>query len=331
MDRLPAVAFAVPVLNAAESLASCLESIAAQDYPQDRIEIIVSDGGSTDDTIPIARSFNATVIHNAKKLAEPGVELAFNHARADIVFIMAADNGLPRKDWLRQMVRPFVERPSVVGAFTQIVEAPTDNSFTKYYCRLHVEPFTWFVYGEAANPRFFDREYKVAASGDGYVIYDYKPMTHPLVALAQGFGVRRTFRRREGYDEDDILPIIQMIEDGQELAYVPGAGVYHHHLESIGHFTRKYRWRIRNSLYGDTAGFDCRGKYLSWWRRAKKYLFEIYGLSAILPFLDSLALCIREKSWAMLWHGPATIVLSWIILLEVIRKTLRGGQENTAA
>jgi len=320
---LPAVSFAVPVLNAAGTLASCLQSIADQDYPQEKIEIIVADGGSTDDTIPIARSFDAVVIHNPRKLAEPGVELAFSAAHSDIVFVMAADNGLPRRDWLRLMTRPFVERPEVIGVFTQIVEAPTDNSFTKYYCRLHVEPFTWFVYGESSNPRFFDRVYRASVKEDGYVIYDYTPMTHPLVALAQGFGVRKSFRRRPGYDEDDILPIVQMIEDGQSIAYVPDAGVYHHHLESIGHFARKYRWRIRNSLYGDTAGFDSRAKYLTWWRRAKKYLFEIYGLSVIPPFLDSIALCIREKTWAMLWHGPATVVLCWIVLLEYIGKTLR--------
>jgi glycosyltransferase involved in cell wall biosynthesis len=242
------------------------------------------------------------------------------HARGEIVVVMAADNGLPRPDWLRLMVRPFIERPDVIGAFTRIVPAPEDNAFTRYYCRLHVEPFTWFVYGAAANPARFGHAYGVAHEGEGYVLYRFTLRRHPLVALAQGFAVRRRFTRRPGFEHDDILPILQMIEDGQAIAYVPEAGIYHHHLNGLAHFARKYRWRIRNSLYGRPLGFDVRYRYLSRWRRARRYLFELYGLSAILPLLDGCALALRERDPCMLWHGPATIVLSWVILIEYARK-----------
>ena len=233
---------------------------------------------------------------------------------------MAADNGLPRPDWLRLMVRPLVERPSVMGVFTPIVDAPSDNAFTRYYCRLHVEPFTWFVYGDAVNPRYFERVYDVKYMGAGYTVFRFTAMRHPLVALAQGFGMRRGFVRRPEFTEDDILPIIQMIEDGWEIAYVPEAGIYHHHLESLSHYARKYRWRIRNSLYEDKVGFDNRARYMSRGRKLRKYLFEAYGLSLLFPLLDSLRLWWREKNACMLWHGPAAIVLSWIILAEYVRK-----------
>ncbi len=236
---------------------------------------------------------------------------------------MAADTGLPRRDWLRLMVRPFMERPDVMGVYTQIVDAPSDNSFTRYYCRLHVEPFTWFVYGDSANPRRFRRAYKVQHEGEGYTVFDFSPIEHPLIALAQGFGVRRSFVRRDGYQRDDILPVIQMIEDKQALAYVPEAGIFHHHLESIGHFASKYRWRVRNSLYEDNAGFGGRARYMSSWRKLRKYLFEIYGLSAVLPLIDGVILSCRERTPCMMWHAPASIALSWIILAEYARMLIK--------
>jgi succinoglycan biosynthesis protein ExoA len=56
MPWVPAVSVLLPVLDEAEHLTECLESIAAQDYTGP-VEVLVIDGGSTDDTIPIAESF----------------------------------------------------------------------------------------------------------------------------------------------------------------------------------------------------------------------------------------------------------------------------------
>lgn len=318
------MAFVMPVLNGSGLLKSSLQTIKAQDYPSDKLELIVADGGSMDDSAAVARSFGAEVITNPLKLAEPGVDLAIKKASADIVFVMASDNGLPRPDWTRLMVKPFIDRPDVVGAYTHIVPAPEDNGFTRYYCKLHVEPFTWFVYGDACNPRYFDRAYRRKFSGDGYVVHEFSAMKHPLLAFAQGFGLRRNFVRRQDYEHDDILPVIQMIEEGKELAYVPGAGVYHHHLESFTHYVKKYTWRIGNSLNKEKVGFDRRGPYLSRWRIFRKYLFEFYGLSVVFPLFDSIRLAVRERDTCMLWHGPASIGLSWVILGLLLRRLMSG-------
>ncbi len=320
---LPKVALILPVLNAAEILPRCLETFAEQDYPEERVEIIVADGGSKDESVSVAKSYGAKVIPNPHVLAEPGNALAMQQTDADIIFVLAADNGLPRKDWIRLMIQPFLEDPNIIGAFTQILPAEGDNSFTEYYCRLHVEPFTWFVYGAASNPRDFHRHYPVRKTTSNSIVFDYTPLTHPLVALAQGFGVRGSFKRRAGFESDDILPIIQMIEDGNGIAYVPKAGVYHHHLENFSHYLKKYTWRIRNSLYTQSSGFDNRLKYMTPYRKFRKYLFVLYGLSGIFPLLDGIFLVIKEKRICMLWHGPASTGLSAVICFEVLKKGFR--------
>ncbi len=309
----PSVSFLLPVLNGGTLLKGLLRSIRAQDYPGP-VEIIMADGGSSDDSIAVAESFHARVLPNPHVLAEPGAALAHQHAVGDILFYIAADNGLPRPDWLRSMVQPFLDSSTVMGSYTQIVPSPGDNAFTEYYCRLHVEPFTWFVYGKACNPRDFHAFYADRHRGSNWVSYDFTAMRHPLIAFAQGFGVRRSFVRRVGYDKDDILPVIQLIEEGADLAYVPAAGVYHHHLSSFGHFVRKYSWRINNSLGTQDSGFDNRAKFLTRTRRLKKYLFALYGVTMVMPVIDAVFLVLKERRACMLWHAPASVALSWIAL-----------------
>ncbi|MFA5844342.1 MAG: glycosyltransferase [Coriobacteriia bacterium] len=50
-DKLPTVSIIVPAHNEVEVIDRCLQSIKAQDYPHDKLEIIVVDDGSTDGTV----------------------------------------------------------------------------------------------------------------------------------------------------------------------------------------------------------------------------------------------------------------------------------------
>jgi len=50
----PKVSILIPTLNAESVLDECLRSIEMQDYPKDKIELIIADGGSKDKTLEIA-------------------------------------------------------------------------------------------------------------------------------------------------------------------------------------------------------------------------------------------------------------------------------------
>ncbi len=50
----PMVSVIIPAYNEEEYIAGCLESVLALDYPKDKLEIIVVDDGSTDDTAKVA-------------------------------------------------------------------------------------------------------------------------------------------------------------------------------------------------------------------------------------------------------------------------------------
>src|SRR3954464_9595374 len=217
-ERWPRVSFAMPVLNAGKLLESALRTIRAQDYPN--IEIVVADGMSTDNTREICLKYNCVIVDNIRVEAEIGVELAREKATGEFIFVMAADNGCPHPQWIRQMIAPFLADPRIMGVYTRMTPAPGDSSVNTYLCELHVDPFTWFVFGSAAHPDHFGRVYPVLENKENYIVYQFNAKRFPLIAWAQGFGVRKSYQRDPTTIGDDILPIIQMIEQGQLLAYV---------------------------------------------------------------------------------------------------------------
>jgi len=326
-NGFPAISFLLPTLNEEHQLERCLSSVRSQDYPEHKVEIVLADGGSKDSTLKIARRYGCKIIFNSKKLAEPGGYLAWANSKGRIKFFIPADGELPHKNWLRYMVRPFVEDKEITAAFTQIIPALKDNSFNRYYSLLHVEPFSWFVYKEASNPREFKHIYKVLFENDGYVIFDFSVKNHPLEALCQGFAVRDSFVRKEEYEYDDVLPVLQMIAERRKIAYVPKAGIYHYHLKGLRDYWRKYRWRLQNSLYEINVGYENRKKYISFSRNIRKYLWMLYGLSVVLPLFDGIRWCVRDRDIVWLWHPIASFVLCVEIVIEGTKfgiKKIRG-------
>ncbi len=76
----PLVSIAMPAFNEARYIEACIASVQAQDYPKDRIEILVADGRSTDGTRDILARLAADdprirVIDNPARLQAAGLGL----------------------------------------------------------------------------------------------------------------------------------------------------------------------------------------------------------------------------------------------------------------
>jgi glycosyltransferase involved in cell wall biosynthesis len=64
----------VPALNEETYIEACLKSISRQTLPRNSYEIIVSDGGSNDRTVEIARKYADRVIVSTEKWYLVGTE-----------------------------------------------------------------------------------------------------------------------------------------------------------------------------------------------------------------------------------------------------------------
>ncbi len=92
-SRLPFVTIAMPCLDEERHIERCLHSVVAQDYPRDKFEIIVADGGSKDDTRAILdrlsrRDPRIRVIDNPDRIQAAGMNRAIREARGSVIVRM---------------------------------------------------------------------------------------------------------------------------------------------------------------------------------------------------------------------------------------------------
>ncbi|HAI73852.1 MAG TPA: hypothetical protein DCS28_01360 [Candidatus Moranbacteria bacterium] len=106
-NDLPTISVCMATLNAEAVLGECLERLYAQDYPKEKIELLVGDGGSQDKTITITKKYGGKVFHNPLKTAESGKAIVLKHVQNDLVLILDSDNFLPDNNWIKKMVKPF--------------------------------------------------------------------------------------------------------------------------------------------------------------------------------------------------------------------------------
>lgn len=112
----PLVSIIIPTLNSSATLARCLDSIRNQDYPADRLEILVCDGGSSDDTRSIAQHYHARILENPLQTGEAGKSVGLKNATSELIGFIDSDNFLTSSDWLSRMISIFQSDSQVVLA-----------------------------------------------------------------------------------------------------------------------------------------------------------------------------------------------------------------------
>jgi glycosyltransferase involved in cell wall biosynthesis len=116
--ELPRIAAVIPTLNESAALKQTLASLLAQDYPNDRYEILVIDGGSSDGTQDIAMSFQDHGVR-LRLLANPGrttpaaVNLAIKSTDADAILWLSG-HCLLSSGYLSQTSKAFADAPKRV-------------------------------------------------------------------------------------------------------------------------------------------------------------------------------------------------------------------------
>ena len=150
-SKLPFVTVIMPVRNEARWIATSLGSVLAQDYPPTRMEILVADGRSTDETRRIvgdlrSRHPNVRLIDNPRGIVPNGFNLALQQAAGD--FIVRVDGHTEiATDYVRQCVEDLQRtgasnvggRMRAVGAgpFGRAVAAATSSRFGVGGARFH--------------------------------------------------------------------------------------------------------------------------------------------------------------------------------------------------
>jgi len=128
MEDQPFVSIVIPTLNSSKYILLCLKSIEMLIYPKDRLEVIVADNGSTDETVDIAKGWGACVV-DATKLKVGGVRnRGASYAKGRIIAFADSDV-LVGKMWIAAAVKSL--KNDNIGAVGGVYRSPENGTWVE--------------------------------------------------------------------------------------------------------------------------------------------------------------------------------------------------------
>ncbi len=108
LPERPLVSIVIPCLNEERYIVALLDALAAQDYGPAGIEVIVADGGSTDATRDLVRTYvspfaRLELVDNPKRITVGGLNAGMDAATGDCWIIIGAHSSV-RPDFVRESV-----------------------------------------------------------------------------------------------------------------------------------------------------------------------------------------------------------------------------------
>ncbi|MBU1200732.1 glycosyltransferase family 2 protein [Patescibacteria group bacterium] len=316
---LPNISVVIPVLNADSVLEKCLHSISIQDYPKEKIEIIIADGGSTDKTLEIAKKFKAKIINNPLKTGESGKAIGVKKATGDLVALIDSDNILPSKTWLKKMVKPFTDKTIIASEPIKYTYRKKDSYLTRYFASLGMnDPICLFTgnYDRLCvlTGKWTGLNFKQVNKGEYIkVILDHEPI--PTIG-ANGFIIQRSTlsQAKVGDYLFDIDVLINLIrKKGQVNIAKVKVGIVHTFVEdSQTKFFRKQLRRIKDMSFHkskNSRAINWEGSYL-----AEIIWFQVQCLLVFPILYQTLKGLLKTKDTAWLFH-PVACYSTWLIYL----------------
>lgn len=164
MPNLVSVSIIIPCRNEEKFIGQCLDSIIANDYPKNRLEILVVDGMSEDRTREILDKYEREysfikILNNPKKITPVALNLGIKQAKGEI--IMRADaHTTYEKDYVSKCLKYLDEyRADNVGGLW--ITVSRDDTFVGKAIALTLShPFgagnAYYRIGSSKEPRWVD-------------------------------------------------------------------------------------------------------------------------------------------------------------------------------
>ncbi len=223
----PFVSIIIPCRNEKKFIAECLDSVIAQDYPQERLEILVVDGRSEDGTLGVVKEYSTKylfirALDNPQRIVSSAMNTGIREARGEVIVRMDA-HSVYERNYVSNCVRHLSESgvDNVGGLFVTLPADDTSISNAIAYALSH--PFgvgnSYFRIG-SSEPRLVD--------------------TVPF-----GCYKREVFERIGFFDEDLIRNQDdefnhRLIKNGGKVLLVPEIVSYYHARDSLAKLFRMY-------------------------------------------------------------------------------------------
>lgn len=283
-ESLPKVSVIVPVKNGGAKIQGLLDSLMQVDYPKEKLEIIVVDGNSSDDTREVVSRYEVKLLTEEKRGINGARNTGVKHSEGDIVVFTDSDCVVP-KYWIKKIVEDFQD--SKVGCVGGNVEGYYDDFLSRYS-------------DESIIPvmrRFGRRE----------VLDTIKPPLHYPAGC--NMAVRREIieevglfdeKIMYGFDEDELVE--RICRKGHEMVLDPDILVKHKHRSTLPELLKQ------NFRYGRGIGLLLK-------MRGIKSAFSKWILLCILGFIAGISIILSLALFTIFVFSVENLVNLLAILL----------------
>jgi len=317
----PAISIVIPVYNGEERLPPLLESIRMQDYPQQRLEVIIVDDKSTDRTVEVAHHYGARVVTNGSHNYDIGKSIGIQHASHEFVMFIDDDNRLTQRDWLSRCMGALLENPDCVAAEPIWFRYDKGASIADRYTSLFGmnDPVVFYL-NRRDRLMQIEKEWvlpgRVVQEKEDYFLVEFTKETLPTVG-AQGFLTRQALLKKTHYQPfffhmDSNLELAEM---GFNRYAMMKLDIVHLHSKSLAKFIRKLKRNI--SLFHRYSRFR-RYKYDITLPRLLWVGFLM--VTVVKPLYDSLRGYIKKPDVAWFLHPLLCLIVPILYGLVTLKE-----------
>lgn len=301
-NLMPLVSFVIPIYNEVEHIKSCLDTILAQNYPQNRIEIHVIDGESNDGSVAVVEDhFIATespvFLHNNPERRTPlSLNIGIKAAEGDIVVILGAHTEI-ESDFVRLNVANLRRNGVWCSGGTQINVGKTIQQASVGAAMSH-----WF--GIPSAPY----RYRKKAGFVNTVVYGaYRKEVFEKVGVFE----------EKGLMSEDSEFNFRLLQAGYKIYYDPRI--------RTRYYPRRTIYKLAKQMFNYGI---LRAQVLRKHRRGLKWLHFVPPLAVVLfLFLAIMSLVVRSSASLL-----TTLVLLYLVMAVVsaVDACIRQGKGNPA-
>ncbi|MBI2847819.1 MAG: glycosyltransferase [Chloroflexi bacterium] len=299
----PAISVIIACYNGEARLPGCLDSIMAQDYPREKIELLVIDDDSSDSTVAVAHGYGARVYRNGNRNIEMGKSIGLKHTRNELIFLIDDDNRLPSTDWLKKCVTAMMENPEAVGAEAIYFAYNRKDPPANRYCSLYgINDPTAYYLKKRDRLTWVENSWElpgkvVMETGDYYLV-EFNERNLPTVG-SQGYLTRRDLLLKTNWAPYlfHIDSNAELIRAGHNRYLMMKLDVIHIHSSTLGHFLSKIRRNMALFLRQSAL------RTYKWpTSRIRLVLAVLAMATVVVPLYDSLRSFSRKPDPAWLLH-----------------------------
>jgi len=126
-NDLPFVSIIIPCRNEEKFIGKCLDSIIAQDYPKDKLEVLVVDGRSTDRTREIVKEYQKKhsfirLLDNPHKVTPKAMNIGIKNSKGEVILLVNAHSILDKEflKWNSYFLNKFKDADAVGGTLKAV-------------------------------------------------------------------------------------------------------------------------------------------------------------------------------------------------------------------